>query len=74
MQLIILVIIVFMFEYDKEGKQWRDREYQDGRKRRAKIYGDDRCTPKQTKERMRKRYGYMYDSWCMEYDALENNN
>lgn len=74
MELIFLAIIVFLHEYDKEGRQWRDKEYQEGRKRRASIYGDDRRTPKQFKERMRNKYGYIYDEWCMEYDRVENND
>ncbi len=74
MELLILAIVVFFYEFDKEGRQWRDKEYQDGRKRRAKIHGDDRCTPKQIKERMRKRYGYTYDEWCRAYDEAERRN
>ena len=67
-ELIILAIIVFLFEFDKEGKQWRNKEYQENRKASAKIHGYDRFTPKDRKERMRKRYGYIYDEWCREYD------
>ena len=68
LEIIILAIVVFLFEFDKDGKQWRSKEYQDLRKIRAQISGDDHCTPKQLKERMRKRYGYAYDEWCREYD------
>ena len=77
MELIFLAIIVFIHEYDKEGRQWRDKEYQDLRKIRAKISNGDRCTPKDFKQRMRKKYGYMYDEWCREDDEAErrmNNN
>lgn len=77
MDLIILAIIVFLHEFDKEGKQWRDQDYQENRKASAKIHGYDRFTPKDRKERMRKRYGYAYDEWCREYDEAErrmNNN
>lgn len=74
MELILLAIIVFLYEFDKDGKMWRDREYQEGRERSAKIFGDDRRTPKELKQRMREKYGYIYDEWCRTYDEAERAN
>lgn len=58
---LLIAMIGHVITVEEKDKEWKDKEWQKSRYIRAKRIGYDVCCNSIRREKMHKKYGYMYD-------------